>query len=274
MVNDSIDTKNKLPSGVNFKISRFKEIIKKTKPHKHDAYSEFIFLFEGEGFHTIESEQIVIKPPVVFLLEPGQLHYWQFSAIPKGYVILFNRRAFDPLQHHQIVDTLQKINSARYFKMEQPQMFSHALALMENEYTDSGPCELLYTLFSALLQMLEKLQRHSHANIARGNSIYESFTELLPVQKPILHKVNEYARLVHTSPQNLNSLCRKYTGKAASTLINEQIMLEAKRQILHSNNNVNEISDLIGFSDVSNFVKFFKRHSGMTPVQFRNQFFQ
>ena len=42
-----IDIKNKLDEGVTFKISRFKEQIKKTKPHKHDEYNELIFLKRG-----------------------------------------------------------------------------------------------------------------------------------------------------------------------------------------------------------------------------------
>jgi len=46
-----IDTKNKLDEGLTFKISRFKEQIKKTNPHKHEEYYELIFLSAGEGFH-------------------------------------------------------------------------------------------------------------------------------------------------------------------------------------------------------------------------------
>ena len=93
MENNHIDIKNKLDEGLTFKISRFKEQIKKTKPHKHDEYNEFIFLSEGEGFHCIESEKFMVSTPEFYFLKPGQLHFWQFGfACPEigaiiGYVL-------------------------------------------------------------------------------------------------------------------------------------------------------------------------------------------
>jgi len=84
-----LQTNNKLDDGLSFKISRFKEQIKKTKPHKHDDYYELIFLSEGEGFHWIETNKYMVSAPEFYFLEPGQLHYWQLTSIPKGFVILF-----------------------------------------------------------------------------------------------------------------------------------------------------------------------------------------
>jgi AraC family transcriptional regulator, transcriptional activator of pobA len=97
MENKQIDTKNKLDGGLTFKISRFKEQIKKTKPHKHDEYYELIFLQEGEGFHTIEAEKYMVAAPDFYFLKPGQLHYWQFTSIPKGYNP-FERKGIRPFK--------------------------------------------------------------------------------------------------------------------------------------------------------------------------------
>ncbi|HAQ19884.1 MAG TPA: DNA-binding protein, partial [Prolixibacteraceae bacterium] len=44
--------------------------------------------------------------------------------------------------------------------------------------------------------------------------------------------------------------------------------------ILHTDNTVNEIAEILNFSDTSNFVKFFKKAEGVTPVQFREKYFQ
>lgn len=63
-----ITTKNKLESQELFKISRFKPLIKKTKPHKHEGYFEMIFIAEGEGFHWIETENFQIQTPDFSLL--------------------------------------------------------------------------------------------------------------------------------------------------------------------------------------------------------------
>ncbi|HSI74402.1 MAG TPA: hypothetical protein VK957_00840 [Lunatimonas sp.] len=60
-----IITKNKLEIQELFKISRFKTLIKKTKPHKHEGYFELIYIADGVGFHWIELENYQIKTPDV-----------------------------------------------------------------------------------------------------------------------------------------------------------------------------------------------------------------
>ena len=80
--------------------------------------------------------------------------------------------------------------------------------------------------------------------------------------------------MLHTTPQNLNAVCRKYTSKSASEHITNQMMLEAKRYILHTDMNIGEIADALHFNDASYFVKFFKKQARVTPFQFREKHFQ
>src|SRR3989339_2086192 len=104
-----IHTKNKLDESLLFKISRFKEKIKKTSPHKHDDYYELIFLSEGEGFHWIETEKYMISAPEFYFLKPRQLHYWQFTSIPKGFVILFKDTEFDAIKENTLIELYKKL---------------------------------------------------------------------------------------------------------------------------------------------------------------------
>lgn len=57
-----IALKNKLEGDRLFKISRFTEVIKRTEPHKHEAYFEVIYLAEGAGFHWIDTQKFQITP--------------------------------------------------------------------------------------------------------------------------------------------------------------------------------------------------------------------
>ena len=82
-ISTSIPTKNKLDEELIFKVSRFKEKIKRTVPHKHDDYYELIFLSEGEGFHWIESERFQIKAPEFYFLQPGQFIAGSLHPFPK-----------------------------------------------------------------------------------------------------------------------------------------------------------------------------------------------
>lgn len=55
-------------------------------------------------------------------------------------------------------------------------------------------------------------------------------------------------------------------------MINEQIVLEAKRYLLATPNQVKEVANHLGYEDVSYFVRFFKKHTGHTPEAFRKNF--
>lgn len=276
MENIHISTKNKLDGGKTFKISRFTEQIKKTEPHKHDDYYELIFLSEGEGFHTIESEKHMISTPEFYFLKPGQLHFWQFTSIPKGFVVLFNENEFNPVSENTLIGFVRNLSKITKLKILQSNYPIHILDSIYAEYqlNTQYSKEIIHGLLKALIGKLLQIGAEKPTNANQPLSVYERFIQLLIKECPRLHKVNEYALLLNTTPQNLNIICRKQTGWSASDFISSQIMLEAKRYILHTDNTINEIAELLSFSDTSNFVKFFKRHENITPIQFRNKHFQ
>ncbi|HAM97722.1 MAG TPA: DNA-binding protein [Marinilabiliales bacterium] len=271
-----IHTKNKLDESLLFKISRFKEKIKKTSPHKHDDYYELIFLSEGEGFHWIETEKYMISAPEFYFLKPGQLHYWQFTSIPKGYVILFRADFFDNLKETDIINLYRRLTDK--FRVPVPDNYNPEAILNEllKEYSEPSAYSshiihgYLRALFAKILQLAEIQSQENNVPI----SVYEKFQDLLVKECPRLHKVNDFAGLLNTTPQNLNTVCRKHSGKSASEHITFQLLLEAKRYILHTENTINEIAYTLSFNDPSNFVKFFRKHENLTPVQFREKYFQ
>lgn len=275
MVNRHIYIKNKLDEGLTLKVSRFKEQIKKTKPHKHDEYYELIFLSEGEGFHCIESENHLISAPEFYFLKPGQLHYWQFTSVPKGFVILFNETEFDPVKEITIIELYRRLLDTTRIKLDLERYPAAILTELYSEFQNQSDFSTA-VLHGLLKALLGRLLREAKSNDPAGQvpSVYDRFQSLLIKECPRLHKVNEFAELLVVTPQNLNNICRKQAGKSASHLINRQLLLEAKRYILHTDNTINEIADILSFSDTSNFVKFFKKQEGCTPIQFRDKYFQ
>ena len=276
MNDKKIDIKNKLDEGSTLKVSRFKEHIKKTKPHKHDKYFELIFLSEGEGFHCIESEKFMVSVPDFYFLKPGQLHYWQFTSIPKGFVILFNDNEFNAVKENLLIDLIRELTDTTRLKIQPDKYPTYLLEEIYNEFQLNTPYSkgIIHGLLKALFGKLLQIKEDNPDNQTQPQSIYERFMMLLVKECPQLHKVNEFADLLHITPQNLNTICRKQAGKSASEIITIQLLLEAKRYILHTNNTINEIAEILFFSDPSNFIKFFRKHENVTPIQFRNKYFQ
>jgi AraC family transcriptional regulator, transcriptional activator of pobA len=271
---NDIAVKNKLESEQLFKISRFKEVVKRTKPHKHESYFELIYLSQGAGFHWIDADRFQITPPVVFFLS-GQLHYWEMTEIPKGFVMLFREGLFNK---RDLVNLVRSLENMVYVNPSDDDNLDFIFSEMEKEYR--SPSKNAVELIQGYLQVaLVKLLRHKdQTNVtvaSNGQEVFRKFQQFIQQASPVSNlKVNQAADHIGLSPQNLNSICRKVAGKSASELIIQQVILEAKRYLIHSDKNVSEIAFTLNFSDPSHFVKYFKKTTGETPQAFRSRHFQ
>jgi len=269
-----ITVKSKLEGNQLFKISRFKEVVKRTKPHKHDAYFELIYLSQGAGFHWIDADKFQVTPPVVFFLS-GQLHYWEMTAIPKGFVMLFREGFFNK---KDLMNLVRSLEDTVYVNPSEDDNLDFIFSEMEKEYR--SPSKNSVELIQGYLQVaLVKLLRHKDQTsvtvVSNGQEVFRKFQQFIQQADPVSNlKVNQAADNIGLSPQNLNAICRKVSGKSASELIIEQVILEAKRYLIHSDKNISEIAFALNFTDPSHFIKYFKKTVGETPQAFRSKHFQ
>ena len=83
--------------------------------------------------------------------------------------------------------------------------------------------------------------------------------------------VGEYASQLCVTPKHLSETVKKTTGRTAVQWINDLLLLEAKVRLRQTTLTISEIAEELHFSDVSAFVKFFRRHAGDTPAGYRRQ---
>jgi AraC family transcriptional activator of pobA len=86
---------------------------------------------------------------------------------------------------------------------------------------------------------------------------------------PRLRTAGEYAQLLGVSRAHFCAEVRRRCGLSPGQLVQQRTVLEAKRRLLHSSHTVSEIAYALEFGDPSYFVRFFKRLTGITPMQFR-----
>ena len=79
----------------------------------------------------------------------------------------------------------------------------------------------------------------------------------------------QYAALLYITPNHLNALCNDFLGVSAGVLIRERVILEAKRLLINLDLLISEVAAKLNFDDQSYFIKFFKKHEGLTPEKFR-----
>jgi len=84
-------------------------------------------------------------------------------------------------------------------------------------------------------------------------------------------KVNNYADMLSITANHLTQLVKQTTGKTTNEILQEKIILEVKRLLLYTNLTVTEIAAQMNFADQSYFTKYFKKCTGLTPLQYRTQ---
>jgi AraC family transcriptional regulator, transcriptional activator of pobA len=105
----------------------------------------------------------------------------------------------------------------------------------------------------------------------RNEILVSKYKDLIAQYCLSIRAVNEYADRLFVTPNYLNRVVKLITGKTALSLINDMLLLEAKVHLTQTTLSVSEIAFKLNFSDTSHFNRFFKKHSGFTPVSFRKK---
>jgi len=142
----------------------------------------------------------------------------------------------------------------------------------EFENKDHIQGEMLVVLLKRLLIMSTRIARKNLPNPQIENKkldLVRKFNILVEMHFKEKHKVADYANLLHKSPKTLSNLFRKSYNKSPLQVINERIILEAKRLLMFSDKKTQQIAYELGYSEVGHFSKFFKKHIGYSPKEYK-----
>ena len=126
-------------------------------------------------------------------------------------------------------------------------------------------------LYNILIQINRRyIEVHQLSSELYNDSISLQFLKSLEENIRKKQRVEEYAQLLQISRSQLNKALIKTSNKSTSTIIRERLLTEIKRDLLYSDRNISEIAFELGFSDTSNFTRFFKQYMQLTPKDFRS----
>lgn len=262
-----INIKDKSETDKFIKIAPFRQEIRKTEPHKHNNYFEIIYLSKGKGTHRIDHNSFPIKPPVIFFVRKEQVHYWDITTVPKGFVIIIKKEFIEKTYDNELKALLSKMSGQVSLQLKEHKTIEQVFDLLAKEINLTIIEGLLKALFAKIIETAKPLTNKTKIT----SNTFQSFKELLSKTDELQNNVGHYAKLLNTTPQNLNTICRKNANQSASDILAEYIISEAKRLLHYTDNTVSEISFSLGFSDSSHFVKYFKRYTTKTPQTFRNK---
>lgn len=260
-----INTKDKSETGKLIKVAPFRQEIRKTEPHKHNNYFEIIYLSEGKGTHSIDHNTFQIKAPTIFFVRKEQVHHWDIATVPKGFVIIIKKEFVEKSYDSELKTLLSKLSGLTSLQPKEYKTIEQIFDLLTKENNFTIVEGLLKALFAKIIETAKPLTGKTKIS----NNTFQSFRELLSKTDELKNSVAHYAKLLNTTPQNLNAICRKTTNQSGSDILAEYIISEAKRLLHYTDNTVSEIAFSLGFLDTSHFVKYFKRYTEKTPQTFR-----
>ena len=262
-----IEVKDKLVTQKLIKVVAFDQSKNMTRPHKHNGYLELVFLSSTSGKHVIDGRESTIKTPCLLVIRKGNVHHWELVNPVTGFVVLvkdiFINQSLD-FEIKRLVDEIIRFDTVYLKDSKTMEALLGVLAVEENKICQEGLLKVI------LAKALEHIDSPRQAAATQKN-IYHRFCGLLNEDAKVINHVAHYATKLNTSPQNLNAACKKNSNLTASEVLAGYIIKEAKRLLFYTNNSISEVAFELGFSDKSNFSKYFKRYTGITPREFKAQ---
>jgi AraC family transcriptional activator of pobA len=245
--------------------------------HRHDFFY-ILALKKGFGNHEIDFASYKIRDKSIFIMRPGQVHQLTLKTGSTGYLMEFRNDFYS--SHDKVSHQILRAATDKNFCHPDANAFKQLMATLASifkEYTNKQ--ERYQVVIKANLEIFFiELLRHGQNKIRKNitNTYVQEqlaeFYELLETHVARYKQVLQYADMLNISNYQLNAITKATLGKTCSEVIDEHVILEAKRYLLATSNQVTQIAYLLGYEDVSYFVRFFRKHTGFSPEAFRNNF--
>ena len=233
-------------------------------------FNIILMIVEGEVDHKVDMETHRVKAGDCLLIFSNQIHAFDPQSLYKGGLILATD-AF--LQQHISPALMRYIHHHHRFPpnkkpIHAPKLCGNLLSALRNDQWKNPLLQKEYIGASLTLFYTQLLNLTSESNAndhLKGEyKLFNQFYHLIQKYSTQSRDANWYAAQLGITYKHLNVICKEF--------IDQYIMLEAKRYLLSSQSSIKEISYQLGFDEPTNFQKYFKRHSKLTPRSFREQY--
>jgi AraC family transcriptional activator of pobA len=267
-----------------FEIVDLKQVFQHKKdmmsvPHRAQFY-HIIWIKKGKGIHFVDFNPIKVVDNMLIFIPQNSVNRFDPDGEYEGRAIIFTDDFFCKneldvkfLRTTMLFSDLYDIAKINIHSEEKD--LNITLGAMENEFQqskDNLQSDILHNLLHVFLLQSEREIRKQGFNELKPNTNLDyliQFKDALEATFKSEKSVNKYASLLNISEKQLHKATTSIVEKTPKQIIDERILLEAKRLLAHSNFSIKEIAYDLGYEEPTNFIKYFKKHAESTPSEFR-----
>ena len=249
------------------------------RPHTHKGMFQLVFLCRGRTKVWLDEAVCEVVAPCAVVVPSGVVHGFDFEPDTIGQVVTVD---------DALVLSRHERNMRKQFKAFQlkpmvvdfahaPEQFSRVEATLtqlalEFQWQQQGRAAMLEWLFRSLLMLIQRQVDLQEVQAETRSGRLDAFTRFRHLVEEHYQEhwdIAEYAQALTMTLPTLNRLCRQFSGKGALDLIQDRLLLAARRHLIYTDASVEAIAYGLGFQDPAYFSRFFKRRAGVAPGQFR-----
>lgn len=243
------------------------------------GFYHVIWVQQGRAVHTVDFERVPLEPGSLLFVGPGRVHTFDLTADYEGQLLLFTDSFFarseaDTRFLHTTILFQNLLDLPVVLAGAEVAGLATLFTLLATELTqapDAYQPVVLQNVVHNLLLLAERARQRGNQPLKRGPQLDYTvlFRDLVEQRFQTVRSVREYAAQLSVSAKRLAQSTVKTLGKLPKELIDERVTLEAKRLLVHTRASVKEIGFALGFEEPTNFVKYFRRQTRLTPSEFR-----
>ena len=245
-------------------------------------WNTLIFITGGNSVLQIDFDEYIALGSKIFFIEKYKV--WNWIRINKLMGILVQ---FTDSFYNHIYTGNPKIKSDQTLIGEIPPFIKIGLGdksewknlfdILSGEYLSakSNSKEIICLVLKVMILMYRRNSQRMGGIFVSSQKkhLLNEFRKLVNKRFYSLRTTKDYACELNITPNYLNALCQEFFLKTVSEIIQERVILEAKRMLMHTSLSISEIAYKLGFNDNSYFGRYFKKVVGMTPESFRRSCF-
>ena len=243
-------------------------------PHLHRGLFQILVVLAGSAQVTLDGAVGAARAGTAVALPAGVVHAFRFEPGTAGYVLTIAESLLwrsTQQQGRGLVEKLLRESALVELGPDADRIESllEQIAL-ESRAREPGHASVSEWLVASLVVMVARRRLDGHiVPDDQSTALFVRFRRLVEEQYRAHLTIAAYAHALSASETRLDRLCRTLTGRSAFDLIQERLILESRRKLVHVAAPVAMIAYELGFEDPAYFCRFFRRHTGMTPSAFR-----